>query len=336
MTCYHPLKAFDIGRKTKDGKIDYYITGYDAQCVQVDLDGHVVPLGYMPRLVGYKNFYDFIEIPCGKCFGCRLKRARDWSIRMMLETEYHDESWFVTLTYNDDHINYNKYIDDDGVIQRKSTLAKKDLQLFWKRLRKKQNIRYYACGEYGSRTARPHYHAIIFGLHLDHDKLVPYKSKPYQLYQCPELEKIWKYGFVVVGKVTQESCEYVARYCMKKLNGEAAEIYKRFNFDPEFSCMSLKPAIGRQWFDDYNSRVYPNDEIQLSDGRSVKPPRYFDTLMDKLDEDLMSSVKDQRADIAAEIERLRLAETGLTKKEYLKVCEENMKMRTKKLVRPLD
>lgn len=336
MTCYHPLKAFATGERTKNGKISYIVTGYDAKAIIIDGKGHRTVVDRDPGFTGDKILRNPIEIPCGKCFGCRLKRARDWSVRMMLESEYHEENWFVTLTYNNDHLPMNEYVDDDGVIQLKSTLCKRDLQLFWKRLRKKQDIRYYACGEYGTRTARPHYHAVIFGLHLDPDRLVEYRSQPFQLWTCPELEEIWKCGYVVVGKVTQESCEYTARYCMKKLNGSAAEIYDQFNFIPEFSSMSLKPAIGRQWFDDHAFDIYPKDEIQLPKGRLVTPPRYFDQCMEKLDEDLMVSVKDERKDIAEKLEHARLLETALSKSDYLKVCEANMKQKMKRKVRPLD
>ena len=123
---------------------------------------------------------------------------------------------------------------------------------------------------------------------------------------------------------------------MKKLNGSAAEIYDQFNFIPEFSSMSLKPAIGRQWFDDHAFDIYPKDEIQLPKGRLVTPPRYFDQCMEKLDEDLMVSVKDERKDIAEKLEHARLLETALSKSDYLKVCEANMKQKLKRKVRPLD
>ena len=65
----------------------------------------------------------------------------------------HPHNAYITLTYNDDHLPAN------------GSLQPRDLQLFWKRLRKARTpgIRYYACGEYGDQTARPHYHAIIFG-----------------------------------------------------------------------------------------------------------------------------------------------------------------------------
>ena len=72
---------------------------------------------------------------------------------MTEEAKLHKENCFITLTYNNN--NLPKY----------KSLVKKELQDFFKRLRKKygEGIRYYACGEYGPKGKRPHYHAIIFG-----------------------------------------------------------------------------------------------------------------------------------------------------------------------------
>lgn len=337
MTCYHPLKAFDTGRKTKNGRIAYKITGYDAKCIVTDDGEHWDVLGFIPEHSAKRSrlVREAINIPCGQCIGCRMRRAREWATRCMLEASYHDSSYFITLTYDQFHVPVNEYVDDDGVIQIKSTLVKSDLQKFWKRLRKDQDIRYYACGEYGTRTARPHYHAIVFGLKLD--DLVEYKhTRAGTLYISPYLEKKWGKGYTVVGEVTRDSCEYVARYCMKKLTGKNANVYDRYNFLPEFSSMSLKPAIGREWFDDHFPEIYPADEIQLKDGVVVTPPRYFDRLMDNIDEELMDKVRGEREEAAKLLSRARMVETTLSEKAYLEVQERNMKAKMRKLVRPLE
>ena len=99
-------------------------------------------------------------VPCGKCPSCLSDRARDWSNRCLMELKTSGSAIFVTLTYDDFHLP----IDDDG-----PTLRVRDVQLFFKRLRKdfpNSRIRYLLSGEYGSKTSRPHYHAIIFGLSL--------------------------------------------------------------------------------------------------------------------------------------------------------------------------
>lgn len=103
-----------------------------------------------------------INIPCGQCLECRMQYARTWADRCVLELQSHESSYFLTLTYDNEHVNWT----DDYMHM---TLRKKDLQDFHKRLRDRLDypIRYYASGEYGDITKRPHYHDIVFGLKLD-------------------------------------------------------------------------------------------------------------------------------------------------------------------------
>lgn len=138
---------------------------------------------------------------------------------MILEMQSHGDNAFVTLTYDDQHLRLNDDLEP--------TLCKRDLQLFFKRLRKRIGpFRYYACGEYGENTQRPHYHAILFGV----SPLLE-----------PTILKEWKNGFIFVGSVARESMQYVAGYVTKKL-GDATDR----NVAREFSVMSLRPALGVQ------------------------------------------------------------------------------------------
>ena len=94
-----------------------------------------------------------IKIPCGRCVGCRLERSRQWSVRIMHESQLHAENSFITLTYDDAHVPSDY------------SLRYPDFQKFMKRLRKHTGlpIRYYMCGEYGETFSRPHFHSCIFG-----------------------------------------------------------------------------------------------------------------------------------------------------------------------------
>ena len=156
-------------------------------------------------------------VPCGQCMACRLNYAKFWSLRMMEELKHHDKACFVTLTYAPE------FCPDD--------LLKRDLQLFWKRLRKERKVRYFCCGERGDRFNRPHYHAIVYGISPDEKDL---------------LEKHWQQGIVHVGNVTPDSCAYVAKYMTKKLRGKALQ--QKLEEDPdyqnEFVLMSRRPGIG--------------------------------------------------------------------------------------------
>lgn len=340
MSCYHPLKAFKVGVHVS-GKDKYKICSYDTH--------HVTSYNGETWEPCIEPFYtrngihrsEFIEIPCGKCLGCRLDYSRDWATRCMLELQYHDSSYFVTLTYDDDHIEKNRIYYPDletGEAFEHFTLSKRDFQLFMKKLRKYtgQKLRYYACGEYGSKTFRPHYHAIIFGLELD--DLVPYKRNgKYWYYISKRLSEIWDNGFVVVGEVTWETCAYTARYIMKKLDGIDKMLFDDFGVEPEFTLMSRKPGIARQYFDEHPD-LYRFDEIILKTekgGLTAKPPRYYDKLFDIENPEEMKAIKQSRKAAAAAAEKLKLSQTSLSKTEYLEVQEFNKKAAIKSLRRDM-
>ena len=116
-----------------------------------------------------------IRVPCGVCRACRIRRATDWTIRITndLARDYDHRGMFITLTYNDNSVPLNyKPLNREGAFKLPYTLNKKHLQNFFKNLRMtlqrtyndKTKIKYYACGEYGEKTFRPHYHAIVLGL----------------------------------------------------------------------------------------------------------------------------------------------------------------------------
>ena len=135
------------------------------------------------------------------------------------------------------------------------------------------------CGEYGEESDRPHYHALLFN-HDFPDKIQINDT----LWFSPLLEKIWGHGLASIGEVTFESAAYVARYIMKKVNGEKAEYHyhalsketgELFPIIPEYSTMSRRPGIGKDWYEKWKTDIYPSDEI-IVNGKAVKPPKYYD------------------------------------------------------------
>ena len=233
-----------------------------------------------------------LTIPCGQCVGCRLERSRQWAVRCVHEASLHEDNCFITLTYN------NESLPEDG------SLNKKHFQDFMKRLRKKyknKKIRYYHCGEYGDKNFRPHYHAIIFGLEFDDQKLFTVNNGE-KLYTSEKLEKLWPFGFSTIGTVTFESAAYVARYVMKKVNGKNAKNhYERidsntgeiYNLVPEYNTMSRRPGIASGWFDKYKDDVYPSDNIHLRD-KTFRPPKFYDKMYEHLMPNEMEKIKKQR------------------------------------------
>ena len=201
------------------------------------------------------DYFAGVPFPCGQCLACRINRRRVWTLRLMLENYFHERASFVTLTYSDENLPYNP----EGF----STLCKKDFQNFMKRLRKAfpQKIRFYGCGEYGSKTRRPHYHAILFGIAPDElDPLyLQYNGKSPQ---SPLLD-IWSFGLVHVGNVSKESIQYVAGYVTKKFTK------KGDGFTPEFSLMSRMPGIGSQALK-YVASVIEKYSLEEKAGRQLR------------------------------------------------------------------
>jgi len=236
-------------------------------------------------------------LPCGRCTGCRLERSRQWAVRMMHEAQMHGRSSFVTLTYDDEHVD------------KRMSLNYNDFQLFMKRWRKRHGkVRFFCVGEYGGLNGRPHFHAAMFGVWPSDMKYWRKSESGHRLYRSKMVEDVWQKGNVEIGELTFESAAYMARYCLEKVNGDLAEDhYRRFDSEsgevyyltPEFCHMSLKPGIGASWFAKYGYRVLDHDNV-ISNGHPAKPPRYYDKLMERCAPDRFEELRAERAARAAE------------------------------------
>lgn len=231
-----------------------------------------------------------LELPCGQCIGCRLERSRQWAMRCMHEASLHESNSFITLTY------------DESNLPPGGSLTYRDFQLFMKRLRKVAGkVTFYVGGEYGEALARPHFHACIFGYDFPDKVYLKKASDGSKLYTSALLSKLWPSGMSCIGAVTFASAAYIARYCVQKVNGDAAKAhYERLTDDgeiislqPEFNHMSLKPAIGKRWLDKFQSDVYPRDYVVVN-GVKTKPPKYYDTIFQKENPGVFSDLVSQR------------------------------------------
>ena len=289
MSCYHPLRAFKIGINPETNKSIMIIES--GECERIHAPKSIITSKEQYKL---NNIYldkwitEYQEVPCGRCIGCRLEYSRQWATRCMLESEQYKENQFITLTYDNEHIPITNGVTDDGEIGYVGTLNPDDLQKFMKRLRIKykrkfnhDNIRFYACGEYGEEHQRPHYHAIIFNLPIPDKKEWYINQKSHEkVYTSEILTKIWGKGIVGIGNVTWESAAYVARYIMKKQKGQnAIEYYKKRGIHPEFVRMSRKPGIAAKYYEDHKFEIYETDEIFIkrkNKVEKVKPSKYYD------------------------------------------------------------
>lgn len=184
-------------------------------------------------------------VPCGKCTACRIRRTSDWTLRLLHELESWDDATFITITYDDEHL------------PPEENLEKTALQKWFKRLRKQldeRRIKYYACGEYGDKFERPHYHAIVFGLNRVHDK--------------ETVEDTWPYGHVYMGTVTADSIKYVAGYVHKKYSAQ----YEYPGKTPPFQLQSQ--GLGLEFAMQYKDR-FTKDLSTTIKGTRVGLPRYY-------------------------------------------------------------
>lgn len=229
-----------------------------------------------------EGFVDMpIDLPCGKCISCRLKKSRDWATRCVHEASLYEDNCFITLTYNKEHL------------PKDLSLNKKHFQDFMKRLRKRfgAGVRYFHCGEYGEKNARPHYHACLFNFDFK-DKILFKQSGGNPLYISKALSELWPFGFSTIGNVTFDSAAYVARYVTKKITGDKAVRHYNGRL-PEYATMSRRSGLGAVWFAKYYSDIYPSDFVVVS-GKRLKPPKYYDGLFEKMFPDRFLDVKRNR------------------------------------------
>lgn len=209
-----------------------------------------------------------MQLPCGQCLGCREAKAKEWALRCRLELQEHAGAAFTTLTYDEKNV--------------PPTLNKRDLQLFLKRLRKRyarqsptRNVRFFACGEYGETTGRPHFHAILFGSSTA---------------DAQAIQKAWPHGHTMTVEANIKTINYVAGYTAKKLGDtnkgkekRVAEGHGKENVDPEtgevyytwqppFIQMSRKPGIGGDARDKYQQSWR---KCAVNNGKTQAVPRYL-------------------------------------------------------------
>lgn len=196
-----------------------------------------------------------LQVPCGTCIGCRTTRAQHWALRCRLEAAEHHHTSVTTLTYDDANV--------------PPTLSKRHFQLWLKRLRKANDtkLRYFACGEYGERYGRPHYHAIIFGLH----------------HSSHTIDSAWGLGLTHTDNVSTAAINYVTNYTTKKLGWlkqypeeridiETGEIY---TWEPPFQLMSRGGRNGRGIGATATQHYRSWALYAINDGSKLSVPRYY-------------------------------------------------------------
>lgn len=192
-----------------------------------------------------------VLVPCGKCEGCLKKKQSDWIARLFVESYMSLSSYFITLTYDENHLPFPEGVN---VV---------DVQNFFKSFRKhfskEQKFTYFLVSEYGAISSRPHYHFLLF---------CRFKFDWIMLSNI--IEQVWKKGQHKIGTVDMASISYCAKYCLKSKNDP-----RHFYDNKTFALVSKRPAIGYDLLSlkkDFRSR----DCFEVVSGNSVVAmPRYY-------------------------------------------------------------
>lgn len=281
-----PLKGF---RETS--------SGYDRLCgpTEIVLD----PLARFDSLV-----------PCGQCMACRVNKTQEWTFRLWQEQQYSSDTLFLTLTYDDHFLrkthedglpldfacDVDLNLDFPGVMVDSTgevtyaTFWKKDLKEYMWRFRSdlarhdQDKIRFFASGEYGEITNRPHFHMILFNAppRIRKEGYL-WKLKPYPVYHSQYLTDLWRLGQVTYGEAVPQSLAYVARYVQKKLTGETLSALGSAAPLQPWCVMSRRPGIGKAYCLDNVDKLAEFQEIFMIKGDSPvirSLPRTYLTWLD--------------------------------------------------------
>lgn len=277
------------------------------------------------------------QLPCGLCDGCRLDYGNEYAQRMYHELEETPGNLglFITLTYSQSHLPPGGNLKFD------------DMTLFLKRLRRKTEyeykklglkpplLRYFYCGEYGGSTSRPHYHMILFGLELPQGDDFDHKQskKGHQTHRSRLIESAWQKGRSDIGKVTIQSCKYVAMYMHKDKGSDYSnkklKTYRNLNLVTGEQTLkvkpatraSLKPGIGKTWIEKYCVETF-NHGFVIIEGQKYKPSRYYREYCRKYYPELYETYK-QKIEKSFETEQAKYNQTP----ERLVVREECLTLR---------
>ena len=351
MSCYHPKHAmFRPGlRPNKKGEMthgrpDIYPYSFHTEPCVDPFTGELL---------------EEFTIPCGKCLGCFLDKSQQWACRVVMESLDYVDNYFITLTYDEDHVPRNckskyfnrsqqrwiDYATDDWMDVK--TLSLEDYQNFFKRLRigllryfgQDDPIRYFGCGEYGSTTLRPHYHLCVCNLKLQ--DLVPLGVNRIgqTLYSSDFLSNTWGNGHIAVAPLNFQTAAYTTRYCMKKATGDPYQFIDA-GMPDQFQTMSRRPGLGRFWYDTHADSVWSSDKVVLpatskDKAPTYRVPRYFDNILKREDPVRFAEVKKRRELVKSLADGVRADQTDLDDLGYFELQERSTAQRLTSLVRYL-
>lgn len=289
MSCLKPLLGYSAGT-TDSGRVKHRIVNpwrYD----DVELAVDTLPIA------------DLL-LPCGKCLGCKKRRVREWSMRSFHQEQITPGGLFLTLTYDEEHL-------------PSVSLVPRDWTLFVRAVKRRfpeWDIRYLACGEYGEKFSRPHFHAVLWNLDIQDLKRHGKSSRGHPQFVSETLSGIWSKGLLTVQFYDPSHGGYVAGYIMD--TWYPSEVHRGANgrlsnevFDPVLGAFvelerpfvrQSKRAVGRDWYETFKDDLFKG--FVTYSGRQMAVPATYLRWLEKDCPDKVAVIREAVAEFFAKQE----------------------------------
>ncbi|ALS03791.1 VP4 [Gokushovirus WZ-2015a] len=285
MSCNKPMRAYISLEKDEEGKKEVIWNNNGMERITKGVTEEAQESLWRKG----NKLYKLQMIPCNKCLGCKMDYAKEKAKRLELESKYTIGNWFITLTYDEEHIPKNGRIP---------TLKKEELIKYIKNIRRYNEynynckIRFLASGEYGGQTKRPHYHIILLNAQIE--DLAPLMVKNDTVYYTSKImSQKWNKGQIMIARANTSTNYYTAGYCEKKAVKQEDFTLK----EPEFIIQSRN--LGKQYYEDNKEKLF-TEEKAIIGGVPMNYPKYFSKLA-KENEELIEELeeyKQQQKEIA--------------------------------------
>lgn len=236
---------------------------------------------------GKGGFIYYFPADCGKCLPCLIKRKAQWSYRMVEEKRSSFSSYFVTLTYNDQHlpmtdsgssgnvtdhrhfIKWLKYYEDERRLQKRTYLSQEEVNRIGGNEKEVGKIKYYGVTEYGDLKGRIHLHYILFNIR-DTNSISMAWSEQRKLRRgvySPGKE----YGRVDIDECNVNTIDYVLKYMVKERKEDTSDQKEQ---ERSFMSKGIGKCVVDPEFIRYIQQPKGNQVVNQR-GSKIPLPRYF-------------------------------------------------------------
>lgn len=212
-------------------------------------------------------------------------------MRIMLESEtWPGKSYFITLTYSDEHLgspdlchkDWAQFIKDFRAAFCQAKYCDISVPRRYKRFGKERSrtfkhIKQVMCGEYGDNFGRKHFHGILFNHSFSDIQFTgDYSRRGNPIHTSRSLEEVWGRGRVQVEELNWDLALYVGAYITDMGDDEDVNVgHKKKQYG------LFGRGIGLEWLKKYWPDLLSAGCVMLRD-RDYPIPRYFIKKMEEI------------------------------------------------------